>query len=218
MKYKYETKYNYILKGPFNKKDDMMKIILSDEIKHRFGLLSPRSKQISFDNNDNFILSINFANISEPVETITRTTKIEENVIIFNGETSVYPNHADILTFPQQIQIDILKCLLFRKLIGTNDTCARNLILTSNNCVSIDDPALFSPDTQFMWKTQINNQKLKHSYITCLKNNWEHVMEFMDNVLKLLDEKKMNDLLNNDQIEFIYNQCYSLDDPNKWKW
>ena len=214
MKFKYETKYNYILKGPFNKKDGMMKIILSDEIKHRFNLLSPRSKQISFDNNDNFILSINFANISEPVETITRTTKLEENVIIFNGETSVYPNHADILTFPQQIQIDILKCLLFRKLIGTNDTCARNLIITSNSCVSIDDPALFSSDTQFMWKTQINNQKLKHSYITSLKNNWEQVMELMDNVLKLLDENKMND----EQIEFIYNQCYSLDDPNKWTW
>ena len=69
-----------------------------------------------------------------------------------------------------------------------------------------------------MWKTQINNQKLKHSYITSLKNNWEQVMEFMDNVLKLLDEKKMNDILNDEQIEFIYNQCYSLDDPNKWMW
>lgn len=216
MKMKSEKVYKYILKGPFVKVEDMNEIILSDELKVKFGLFSPKAKRVSFNGDNRYLLSINYALVIDPVETITRTTKLETNVKIFNGSTSVYPNKTPLTNFSNELQLEVLKCLAFRKIIGTNDTCQRNLVINESNgqCCSIDDPALFT-QTACVWKKPITNQQMKNGFRTSLKNNWNEVVSFIGHIVEVLDE---DETIDEEQKEFMFDKCDELSEMKNWTW
>jgi hypothetical protein len=65
-----------------------------------------------------------------------------------------------------------MKGLLFRKIAGANDTCARNFVVVSGQVYSIDDCAL-RVETTNMWKKPLVREK--GAYKEALSAVWADV-------------------------------------------
>ena len=208
------VRYDYILKGPFRTQHEIDEILLSDKLKTLFDLNSPNSKQITFNGDGMFIVGSNWIDVNDPVETITRTTKLETNVTVYNGDISVYDSKRKLSSYSVNVQLELLKILFFRKMIGTNDTCARNIIVSELGVCSIDDPALFSYQTAFMWKVPVSNQTLKNDFKKCLKNNWNEVKTYIEDCKELL-------MTTSGEVEDttpMVEMCDELLNINNWHW
>jgi len=101
-----------------------------------------------------------------------RTTKLEENVRISTNSICHWKDEF-LLEGSRELIVSCLLALAFRKCIGTNDTCARNLLIVDASVLSIDDPALFS-STPFIWKKVVNG-KLSKQFKEVLSHYWEDV-------------------------------------------
>ena len=85
-----------------------------------------------------------------PNNLVAKTAKLENNVNIYNGDHYLY-NHNILDKLDNDELTQLFEILLFRKIIGTNDTCEMNIIYINNKLISIDDPILFK-EIEFMWK------------------------------------------------------------------
>ena len=200
-------KYSKILKGPFleNNSVNMQKFILTDQIKKIFGLHTLNYEIVYYKNNK-YLLYENLINI-EPQKTEIKTSKLEKNVKIYNGEKYF----LNILKINDNQWFELLKLLLFRKVIGTNDTCDRNFIAIDNKIFSIDDPLLFK-DTIYMFKKPLN-EKLSNLYKQKLKT-------FFNDLLKIEDDwiNKINNMhLTYENKSFMIEKINIFKDIKNWK-
>lgn len=114
------NKYEFILKKKMKRKE-MEECINCGKMKKILNLPSLDTKI----ENENLIMK-NLIKI-EPNNIIKKTSKLETNVNIYNGEHYLY-NHKLQEKLNNDELIELFKLLLFRKIIGTNDTCERNII------------------------------------------------------------------------------------------
>lgn len=148
-------------------------------------------------------------------KTLEKDVKISKNLV----------NHWQ----DQRLNSDILakKCFLalaFRKCIGTNDTCDRNLLVhNKNEVVSIDDPALWK-NTEFMWKKPLNKIR-KEIYIKALKKVWTHIetelARWADCIKNLQDTRNALSeagFLEENRLFFISQAENLRQSPTNWKW
>ena len=109
-----------------------------------------------------------------------------------------------------------MKILFFRKLIGTNDTCPRNIIVNTSDlkCCSIDDPVKMTTETGFMFKKQLNHN-LKLQFNASLKSVWNQLYEFICQCSDIIlsNQKKIN---NNELVDFMLNVCDEYSDIDNW--
>lgn len=163
--------YKYILKGPITY-IDYLSNKLSDMLKSDLGLLH---QDIKFVNN--YMLSNNFININ-PKEYVKKSSKLETDVKIFNGETFGATKELIEKMKPEE-ETEWLKCLAFRKIIGTNDTCFRNFLYVNGRVITIDDPLLNDYGTEYMFKTKLN-AKYAELFEEALRNNFDNVKEWLN--------------------------------------
>lgn len=206
--------YTHILKGPMRPpSNEAAELILSDKIKSMLGLVSPKSRLVDY-RAEKYLLSLNMADIQDPIKTITRTTKLETNVEVFDGNLNIL-NDKQILNYSLPIQAEILKLLFFRKLIGTNDTTARNFIvnLNKNICCSIDDPVKMVAENGFMFKKQFNHN-LKLQWEQSLANTWDIVYEFICNCSDIVLAKQRT--LGKQLTDYMLDVCDEYSDIENW--
>ncbi len=176
-------KYEYILKGPFIKEDEMKAQILSDIIKQKL-LISklPNNSQSSYSSKiveidgSSYILSNNFIPIDKD-NVVIKSSKLEENVKIYNGNKYFY-SHELLKSLTKNEIIELLKILAFRKIIGTNDTCSRNIIYFNKHLYSIDDPVLLK-NTNYMFKIHYEKYETEYNKV---------VFKYFDEITKFLNE------------------------------
>lgn len=156
-------RYTHILKGPYTcSQADLQKLLLPDQLKVMFELSSPESRLVSIENLF-YIVSKNMVQLDPPgtseddlmynTRTVRRTSKLE-STIIYAG--NIHALEMDGEYTPQE-ELDLLKVLCFRKIIGTNDTTARNILYYNHKFTSIDDPVELQ-ETPYMFKTRLNKQ------------------------------------------------------------
>lgn len=144
--------YSHVLKGPYKTKHDIDNLILSDKLKQLANLNSLNVEIVEYQHQI-FALMNNFIQIHYDL-VLERSSKLETNVLIYDGP--LY--ELDLKNLPKLSSeriVELLKILAFRKIIGTNDTCNRNILDYNNQFVSIDDPVLLD-ETNFMFKKAIN--------------------------------------------------------------
>lgn len=207
--------YPFIIKGPYRSKGEPNDIILSDKLKTLFELNSPQSKLFTQEAGA-YLLSFNMATIRDPIHTIIRTTKLEDNVTIYNGDLQIL-NDKLILSYPMNTQLELHKILFFRKLIGTNDTCNRNIIVNKDNfiCCSIDDPAKFVDDKGVMFKKPLEKH-LAGKWKTSLKSLWPEVKSYIDRCRFIIANNK-NKIITNDMAAYMLKVCNIYDNIDNWK-
>lgn len=138
-----DRSFPYVLKAPLTD-DNIRQLVKSDIIKRLFGLI-PIVKEIL----SNGIIFYNYVPVDISSIEI-KTSKIETNVAVYTGD------HAflDINSLDSTGALELMKILAFRKVIGTNDTCNRNIIQYGDKIYSIDDPFL-NKTTPLMFKSPV---------------------------------------------------------------
>ena len=208
--------FEFILKGPLTVEYGYQQV-LSDTLKQYLGLTSENIQlRLCVDEVDEPLLYIqadNFIDI-DPNSVTTKSSKLERDVAIYNGPTYLY---SDSL-FPEMTdnrKLELFMCLFFRKLIGTNDTCNRNIICTDDIIASIDDPVLYKR-TPFMFKKQLND-KLAKMYMTSLRKLWPWMSDYIRRCRKWLKSNLDQFELNTEEVEFITNMCIEMSDITNWR-
>ena len=183
----------------------MEEYVNSDKIKK---LLDMQNLNIQIEN-DNLIMK-NVISI-DPKNTIVKTSKLESNVNIYNGEHYHY-NHKKLDQLNNEELTQLFQILLFRKIIGAKDTCERNIIYINNKLYSIDDPMLFK-ETDFIWKKPLS-QELKQKYFEKLKNNFEKIKDFIKKAEPIIKECKE---LSKKEKDFMIKELNIYNNLNNWK-
>ena len=192
---------SYVLKGPV-KDDYIEQILLTEKIKKLLGLTSVNAKVVAY--HDQYYLIMKNLIPINPSEQIIKSSKLETNVSIYNGPTYVLSS-KEFSTYEPSIQLEVIKCLWFRKLIGTNDTCDRNIIVHNNTVASIDDPAILEP-TDYMFKKPITNTTIKKAYENTITNHEAELTAFIDSVYTKVEESDLDEHVK----EFIITQADNI--------
>lgn len=189
--------YPYILKkGMKDKEFEALKV--SDNIKAICGI---RQTHIRKYNDD--ILMDNFITDIDPTKTVHKKSKIEE-VDVYDGDKH---NISKDTIKDDNLALSILKSLAFRKIVGTNDTCDRNIVIISKTEVaSIDDPALFRNYQETIFKKKLP-VRLAADYNQALTNHWDELYAWLTRCHDILDSK----------YTFSIDMCNKLMNKDYWK-
>ena len=197
------NKYEYILKKKM-KRTEMEECINSDGMKK---ILDLPYLDIKIEN-DNLIMR-NLIEI-EPNNVIVKKSKLEDNANVYNGEHYHY-NHKKLDNLNDDELLELFKILLFRKIIGTNDTCERNIIYNNNKLFSIDDPMLLK-ETEFIWKKPLNKELAK-KYKEKLKIIFDKLKLFITDAETKIRENKID----KKEKDFMIKQLNIYNNMVNWK-
>jgi hypothetical protein len=110
-------------------------------------------------------------------------TKLETRVVSSKLESDVrVPVAAEMPVWESAmlenpaLALGVMKGLLFRKIAGANDTCARNFVVAGGDVYSIDDAAI-GATTAHMWKKALVREKA--AYATALRSVWSELKATM---------------------------------------
>lgn len=169
--------FDFILKGPFQNQHELNLQLLSDQVKKKLLPMpsSYSSKKVSMDNGD-YYLAHNLIPI-EKDNLISKSSKLEENSMIYNGNKFMYTHDIVNRAISTNEAIELLKVLAFRKIIGTDDTCARNILYFNKHFYTIDDPVLLrSSKTIF----EMPLEKLRNAYEKLVWKNFKSISIFLN--------------------------------------
>ena len=192
-----------VIKGPL---DDLQitQLILSDKLKHLFGLKQIHTKVIKID--DKFYLMFDNLIPIDKTKTIIKSSKLETNVTIYNGDLYVLSS-KNFVGLDEHVKLGVIKNLIFRKIIGTNDTCDKNIIIYNNEVASIDDPVLLQ-ETSYMFKKHIVNSNVRKSYEEVYDKNKDQITTWLNDIRdKINHNNKINCVIK----DFMLNQIDNLD-------
>lgn len=108
------------------------------------------------------------------LETHVVSSKLESEVRV--PVASVMPVWSSAMLAEAPLALGLMKGLLFRKIAGANDTCARNFVVAGGAVYSIDDAAL-GVTTAHMWKKALMREKAAH--VAALSNVWAELTAVM---------------------------------------
>lgn len=204
-------KYQHILKGPYRNPEDVNKVIISDYIKRKVDLIDVDCKAVNYKN-DLYLLCLNIIDIDEN-NIINKSSKLESSVIIYNGDHYLF-NHEYLNVMDSEQELELLKILAFRKIIGTNDNCPRNIIFFDGMLVSIDDPILYK-STNFIYKTSLN-ESIKGKYLNILNTHFNDLVIFLNEFKKVINELD-NSVIGTNEKKFMLNSIKELSTVSGWK-
>lgn len=205
--------FDHILKGPYRTSSEIELLILSDRIKNE--LLSSKLKEYQSEivsiNQQLFYCGRNFIAINPSART-KASSKLETDVVIYSGNKFVLENDQ-LESLSLKAQRELISILAFRKVIGTNDTCNRNIIYlpVRESMYTIDDPALFK-ETPKMFKTKVAKDYVS-IYDDMIDNHFDWILDLMSSWYAAI--VKMNDI-DESQRTFMMNMCVQLSDPENW--
>ena len=199
--------FNYIIKGPYNDINTIRSILLSDYIKKKLDLSSAFYNVVEYKSNY-YMLCNNLIDV-DPNKIELKQSKLEKS-IIYGGDLHLF-DHGKLDSLNSNQIIELFKILVFRKAIGTNDTCERNIIFYDNILSSIDDPMLFK-ETEYMFKKPLN-EKLCRKYEMLLKENFKKIKEFINRFAAIITN---DSIINVNHKSFILKQLMNLLKRNNW--
>lgn len=183
--------FDFILKGPFLNDNDMEPLILSNIIKQKLlPLHSSYNYKVVRFRNQNYLATNNFIPIDKSLKAV-KSSKLETNVSVYEGN-KYFLNHKYVENLSNNEEIELLNVLAFRKIIGNNDTCCRNIIHYNKHIYSIDDHVLLK-ETPFMFIMKL--EKFKNSYQKIVYKNFATVSDFLrkwQEIIKISDDIPVN--------------------------
>lgn len=203
--------YTGIIKGPYRSKQDINQLLIADRIKNDLTATSRKyeSRAVTIGKETYYQ-----QNCFIPIDsscTTTASSRLESNVRIYNGPKYFY-DHADILTISYGEQKALCALLAIRKIIGTNDTCCRNIIHIGGEFYSIDDPAMFK-NTSGMFKTNVPKRYVEH-YNAMVQRQWDYIIDTLVEWNRMIPKLTY---LNGVQKQFMLDMIEELADDVNWK-
>lgn len=181
-----------VIKGPVSKKESSC-VLKTQKIKECIGL--PHTNAHAEGDYLVFDCLIDYTHLPTRIT----SSRIEVDVKVPVG-TSIQGWEKNMLKIPHLAK-QILVGLLFRKVIGANDTCSRNFMVIEDTVYSIDDAAL-EKLTQRMWKTKVTCE-----YAQAMHTYWDYLVGVMEDWEKKLSE-----------YAFCMERLAEMKDKSKWIW
>lgn len=181
--------YDMILKGPYKSDTSTQPQILSDNIKNKLLTEKVYDSSVVIMNKQPYIMSFNLIKITDPENTVVKSSKIESNVTLYNGDHHILLD-SDLYKLTNDEWLNLFEILAYRKIIGTNDTNNRNIVYYDHKLYSIDDPVL-RDETNYMFKVQLSSNiarlyesKLNEliSSIKEMLTNWDKLIYYSEDI------------------------------------
>jgi hypothetical protein len=158
-----------VVKGPVSE-DIARQTMLTEEVKWRLGLHHANMHRETYS--EGVYLVADALVPYDPNEYLVRTTKIEQVKLVVAPPLSW--NHA-MLVQNDDLAVELFAVLAFRRCVGTNDTCPRNILVVprpdgGHTLYSIDDPTKLTP-AKFMWSKSM----FQSLYDLTLTRVWDRV-------------------------------------------
>jgi chemotaxis protein histidine kinase CheA len=190
-----------VIKGPL-KADEVLANINSEVAKKTLGLPSVNLHAEEVDGKTYLVSDNLLGDRTAFLPTRTVTTKLEKDVRVVDVEKATLSTWEHEMLNDDEKARNLLVALAFRKVIGANDTCNRNLVVVGNAVYSVDDPALHK-ETPYMWSKAL--VKPKTSYEAALEKHWDHVVKVLESWKAKVDEEGKK-------------QIDALSAKDGWKW
>lgn len=201
--------FDFILKGPFTNEEEIDTQILSNVIKQK--ILPMKSyyqiKKVTLRNQPYFI-TINLIPIDKNLTTV-KSSKIETNSTVYDGNKYFF-NHQIVESLSNSEAIELLKILAFRKIIGNDDTCIRNIIYVDKHIYSIDD-AVMLRKTPYIFIMNLIRHKCAYQKIVF--KNFDIISDFLSQWQEIV--KNADDIPDNVK-SFIFSQISNLQVLGNW--
>lgn len=209
--------YSHIVKGPFRKHEEVEELLLADKVKQLLINFSLNYEVLNASDGE-YLMFRNLVRI-DPSNTIVRNSRLETNVVTYNGDKGLF-NHLDIKRMDNLERLMLLRELMFRKVIGTNDTCPRNIVYTTVNegddtittIASIDDPAKLIR-TKLMWKTDVPKNTLD-DYRSALREAFPRLRNELKRWRLIIRDAKLFE----EHKTFILARIDELSSIDSWLW
>jgi hypothetical protein len=148
------------------------------------------------------------------LERQTATTSFESNVVV-PKETHIAPWRDEMLHEMPELAQPMLEALLFRKIIGANDTCRWNVMVIPDKSgkptvYSIDDAAQPGRTTPLMWKLKADPSEFGAALDRC----WDNLMQTMEYWEAVLKYQPKGDPL----AQFALQQLAIYKNRRAWRW
>lgn len=157
-----------VIKGPMES-NDINNCIKSELIKKILNL--PNTNIRILEDDISYIIQDSLVDYTI-LPTHIISTKLETDICV--PENLSVPGWNHDMVDNTDLAYKILEGLLFRKVVGTNDTCTRNFIVIDNIIYSIDDASL-DIDTDYMWKIPLIKPLKKYQNV--LDICWDKLVE-----------------------------------------
>jgi hypothetical protein len=188
------TGQQVVLKGPV-KGPEIEAVVTSEELKARLGLPN------TFLRAEQGMLVWRSLIDYTTLETHIVSSKLETDVRVPVAK-GICRWCNDMLE-DNELALGLMEALLFRKMVGTNDTCHRNIMVVDRRVYTIDDAA-YKKETPLMWKMPMRAAV----YNAALERVWTTLNVTMERWKPLIAEDP-----------FASNMLRTLSSsPSAWKW
>jgi len=134
---------------------------------------------------DKFIVSRSLYEF-DLTQTYLRSTEFEDDIPLLLVRPEMWKD--DYLDDPkaQSLVIDMFLTLAFRRAVGSNDTCDRNLVVADDHVYSVDDAYVRELDlAKHLWKKP-KNPKIAAKFYAALDRHWTHVESGIEDWIGML--------------------------------
>ncbi len=108
--------------------------------------------------------------------------------------------------------ISLLEGLLFRKIMGTNDTCNQNFVIHDGIVYCIDDRSM-DCDLPYMWKGPVKNRQ----YTEVLNVYWDSILATIQRWRHLILNAVAQGFLKWEEVQFALQMLQKMEDKECWK-
>ena len=158
--------------------------------------------------NQPYFITINLIPIDKNLTTV-KSSKIETNSTVYDGNKYFF-NHQIVESLSNSEAIELLKILAFRKIIGNDDTCIRNIIYVDKHIYSIDD-AVMLRKTPYIFIMNLIRHKCAYQKIVF--KNFDIISDFLSQWQEIV--KNADDIPDNVK-SFIFSQISNLQVLGNW--
>jgi hypothetical protein len=110
------------------------------------------------------------------------------------------------------LALSLLEGLLFRKIMGTNDTCAQNFVVYNDIVYCIDDRSM-DRELPYMWKGPVKNPR----YTDLLNTFWDTLLATMERWRHLLQNAVKQGSLKEEEVQFALRILQKMENKECWK-
>lgn len=193
----------YVIKGPLGK-DEREQCLRSQRLKEILGIPHTYMRE------EGEFLIQNCIRDYTKLPTLIQSSRWEKNVRV--PVFGSWEWKDNILTQPEKYGIllqSLMEGLLFRKIVGTNDTCSHNFVIWNNIVYSIDDRFL-EKRTRYMWKKATTNS----TYAYLMNQMWPSLQMTMERWSHLLEAAAAM----GEAFPFALKALNSMKKQKNWKW
>lgn len=147
------------------------------------------------------------------LETEIRSSRWEKRVCVPTQHQNAWSEtYFDQESLQPSLILSLFEGLLFRKIMGTNDTCAQNFVVYNGIVYCIDDRSM-DKEMPYMWKGPVKHPR----YLELLNVFWDTLLATIERWRHLLQNAIKQGFLKEEEVQFALQILQKMERKECWK-